>query len=41
MIRILIELELDEYPTEEEVEDKLFKIAGHQTSEKLMWRIEQ
>jgi len=39
MIKVLIELEFDNYPTEREVEDKLFKITGHQTSEKLLWRV--
>ena len=39
-VKVLVELEFDDYPTEEEVEDKLFKITGHQTSEKLMWRVD-
>ena len=39
-VKVLVELEFDEYPTEEEVENKLFQITGQQTNEKLMWRID-
>jgi len=39
-VRVLVELEFNEYPTDKEVEDKLFKITGQQTNENLMWRVE-
>ena len=39
-VKVLVELEYNENPTEEEVENKLFQITGQQTNEKLMWRID-
>ena len=38
MIRVLIELELDEYPTDKEVELELHKLVD--SLEPVMWRVE-
>ena len=39
-VKVLVELEFNDYPTEEEVEEKLEHLIDYQTSEKLMWRID-
>ena len=38
MIRVLIELELDEYPTDKEVELELHKLVDN--LEPIMWRVD-
>ena len=38
MIRVLIELELDEYPTDKEVELELHKLVD--SREPIWWRVE-
>ena len=38
MIRVLIELELDEYPTDKEVELELHKLVD--SREPVMWRVD-
>ena len=39
-VKVLVELEFYEYPTDTEVEEKLEHLIDHQTQEKLMWRVD-
>ena len=39
-VRVLVELEFNDYPTDTEVEEKLEHLIDYQTPEKLMWRLD-
>ena len=39
-VKVLVELEFNDYPTDKEVEEKLEHLIDYQTPEKLMWRLD-
>ena len=39
-VKVLVELEFNDYPTDTEIEEKLEHLIDYQTPEKLMWRLD-